>query len=267
MRMKSLPTTTLLSAALLIGCGQAPPAGEGAASTAGVPPNVEAPPAAAGTATAAPAALPQDLVVSTNEPFWQATVEGGQVLLRGPDVDGRRFDVVSSRDVDGTRTIRATDADGAIDLRVRDQACQDDMSGADFPYRGELAIDGGAAVRGCARPASMPPPGETGADTASDGEEIPARFHGRWATDAGACERPEASIEGITIEARALRFHESIGVPQRVERVDADTVRITSAYSGEGEEWSREQTLHLVGPDTLELAGPDGVRLRRLRCD
>ena len=267
MRMKSLPTTTLLSAALLIGCGQAPPAGEGAASTAGVPPNVEAPPAAAGTATAAPAALPQDLVVLTNEPFWQATVEGGQVLLRGPDVDGRRFDVVSSRDVDGTRTIRATDADGAIDLRVLDQACQDDMSGADFPYLGELAIDGAAAVRGCARPASMPPPGETGADTASAGGEIPARFHGRWATDAGACERPEASIEGITIEARALRFHESIGVPQRVERMDADTVRITSAYSGEGEEWSREQTLHLVGPDTLELADPDGVRLRRLRCD
>ena len=212
------------------------------------------------------ASIPAEVVVSTNEPFWQATVEGRQVVLRGPDVDGRRFDIASSEDADGTRTIRATDAGGAIELRVGGPSCQDDMSGAEWPYQAELALDGGAPARGCARPASMPAPGEPGADAASAGDQIPPRFQGRWATGPDACAQPATSIEGITIEPRALRFHESLGVPQRVQRVDADTVRVTSAYTGEGEEWSLEQTLHLSGTDTLELTGPDGVRLARVRC-
>ncbi|WP_052772824.1 hypothetical protein [Luteimonas sp. FCS-9] len=99
-----------------------------------------------------------DVVVSTNEPFWQARVDGDTVVVTGVDAPERRFaDVSSSMTADGRR-IEARDADGGIVLIVRRMRCEDDMSGARFPMTGLLTIDGKGPYRGCARPASMPVP-------------------------------------------------------------------------------------------------------------
>lgn len=113
---------------------------------------------------AAPAAeseLDGELVASTNEPFWQAQVSGPgpSLLLRG--IEGEReLAVASSQTTGDTRTVRAVDASGAVELTVTAAPCQDSMSGAQFPYSAVLVIDGGTPINGCARPASMPPPGE-----------------------------------------------------------------------------------------------------------
>ena len=132
-------------------------------------PASDAPAAAAATAgpaapapVEAPAAGPTldgYIIASTNEPFWSASVAGPALVLTG--LDGQRSLAVSSSEAaDGTRTVVATDASGKVELTVTAKECQDSMSGATFPFTAVLAIDGGAPLNGCARPASMPPPGE-----------------------------------------------------------------------------------------------------------
>ena len=102
-------------------------------------------------------------MVSTNEPFWQARVEGGSVVLSGPDVDGRRFAIDSANAADGARVVHAGDAAGSISITLLPGPCQDSMSGAMFPLGAELTIDGIGPTPGCARPADMPPPEVPGA--------------------------------------------------------------------------------------------------------
>ncbi|WP_152540890.1 hypothetical protein [Luteimonas huabeiensis] len=134
-------------ALLLAACGEAPR-----------PPQDDAP--------APPAAVedgvPAEIVVSTNEPFFQARVEGDTLVLAGVDIEERRLPVARSEIVGGVREVSARDAAGSVDVRVRAAACEDDMSGARFPLSGELVVDGRGPYRGCARPASMPQPGEPG---------------------------------------------------------------------------------------------------------
>ncbi|MBJ6979337.1 hypothetical protein [Luteimonas sp. MC1895] len=96
--------------------------------------------------------------MSTNEPFWQARVEDSAVVLDGPEVAGRRFAIEREEAGDGTRVVQARDGAGTIEVRLAPGPCQDSMSGAVFPYSGELVVDGVGPTRGCARPADMPPP-------------------------------------------------------------------------------------------------------------
>lgn len=103
-------------------------------------------------------ALPGEFVVLTNEPFWQARVEGGEVVLSGPEVEGRRFAITSENDADGARVVHAGDAAGSISVTLLPGPCEDSMSGAVFPQAAELTIDGIGPTPGCARPADMPPP-------------------------------------------------------------------------------------------------------------
>ena len=124
------------------------------------PTDASAPGANAATANATGnPALEGDVIASTNEPFWQASVIGSALVLRG--IGSERSLAITASDIAGdTRTIRASDPNGAVDLQVIAAPCQDTMAGAKFPFGAVLAIDGGAPVKGCARPASMPPPGE-----------------------------------------------------------------------------------------------------------
>lgn len=210
--------------------------------------------------------VPTDLIVSTNEPFWQARAEDGVVVLEGAGVEGRRMPIHAS-DIDTStdpqsRVIRAGDEAGKVELRVTDAACQDDMSGANFPMTGTLSIDGGEPIRGCARPASMPPPHPPGEDPAA--ESIPSRFTGYWASEDANCDRQ--SVGGLEITERELRFHESVAVPQYVELLDDDTLVVTARYSGEGQQWTEERTLTLSGDGQLTIEGPEGDAFTRVRC-
>lgn len=102
--------------------------------------------------------IDQDVIVSTNEPFWQARIEGDSVILSGVDLPERRFTGARSAMTSDGRRVDASDDKGSIVLIVRRMNCEDDMSGAGFPLAGLLTIDGKGPFRGCARPASMPRP-------------------------------------------------------------------------------------------------------------
>lgn len=134
----------------------AAPASDAAAASAGTD-AAAAPPAA--TPATAGHSVDGDVIASTNEPFWSANVSGPVLALSGIDSQ-RSLAVSSSETVGDTRTLVATDASGKVELKVTAKQCQDSMSGAMFPFDAVLVIDGGAPVSGCARPASMPPPGE-----------------------------------------------------------------------------------------------------------
>ena len=121
----------------------------------------------------------------------------------------------------------------------------------------------------------MPPAGDAGDDadapadapTGAPGTTIPARWHGDWAADEAGCREPDAHIEGLTVSADELRFHESIAVPRRVDRLDADSIRVESDYDGEGQQWTATQVLRLSDGDAaLQVDGPDGASMTRIRC-
>lgn len=210
-------------------------------------------------------ALPDDLIVSTNEPFWQARISRNAVVLTGIDQPERRLAIINSNEASDGRVIRARDARGSIDVTIRNAPCEDSMSGARFPFSGSLTISGRGNADGCARLASAPPPREPAPEETADTPRIPAAYVGRWGKDRAACRNPASSIEGLTISPRELRFHESLGVPTRVTRRDADTIAVTSAYEGEGMEWTATQTLRLGDGDRL-IVTTRGESFERVRC-
>ena len=140
-----------IMATSIAACAVAPTPGGNATPSAATRPSPPAP------VLDAPAVLPADFVVSTNAPFWQARVQGFEVLLAGPSAE-RIFRIEMNDAVFDGRYVLARDASGTLETRIASRLCQDSMSGAGFPYAGELVIDGADPARGCARPADMPPP-------------------------------------------------------------------------------------------------------------
>lgn len=254
--MSRLALVLSVSAWLLAACGESPRSGDPALTVDDtVDPPVDQ--------VDARSALDEDIVVSTNEPFWQARLEGDTIVLTGIQTPERRLaDARSSMTSDGQR-ISARDAQGEVVLIVRRMRCEDDMSGARFPMTGLLTIDGRGPFRGCARPASMAPPAEAG-DTLRG---LPDAFLGRWDADQAACAAPDRSDLGLMVTPEQLVFHESVAVPSDVEVLDGTTVRASFEYEGEGERWQATQTLRLIdGGNTLVLDGPDGAGAARVRC-
>lgn len=158
--MRTYPTNAklCLAAALVLALAACKPAQPPAAQEA---PAAEAAPVAEAPAPQAERvpALGDDLIVSTNEPFWQARTEAATLTLSG--IDGQRELQIATSDVSAdARTVVATDAAGQVEIKVTAVECQDSMAGATFPFTGTLTIDGGTPIAGCARPAWMQPPGE-----------------------------------------------------------------------------------------------------------
>ena len=154
--MVRLSLAMSVSAMLLAACGESSSRNDVTPSEADTPSAVQAP-------ADERIALDGDLVISTNEPFWQARLEGEAVVLTGIDAPERRLAVSASALTSEGQRITARDGQGEVVLLVRRMRCEDDMSGARFPMTGHLTIDGrvrSVAVRGprrCRRPVSETP--------------------------------------------------------------------------------------------------------------
>jgi uncharacterized membrane protein len=149
---------TSRSALLLVAVGLA-------TACSGLTPVTEAPASAPVPAPVLDSFAPtaQAFILSTNEPFWQARVEGEVLVLTGLDGE-RRLEVTRNQALLDGRHVMARDGSGQVEVRIAPMLCQDSMSGATFPYTGRLSFDDGQPITGCARPASDPPPGEPGQD-------------------------------------------------------------------------------------------------------
>ncbi len=166
------------------------------------------------TATTAPSPVTSTvsdrITVTTNEPFYSATVAADTVVLTGVDTPERRLRITDRVIAADRRSWTARDDRGTVIVTAIRSACEDDMSGAPRDFIGTLTF-GDRTVRGCAFTGTpAPPPAETAAT-------IPAAFTGTWNTDAAACARPAASIEGVKVTPAEILFHESAGRVTRVE--------------------------------------------------
>lgn len=201
--------------------------------------------------------VPDRITVTTNEPFYSARVSADAVVLTGVDMPARRLTIIDRTIAADRRSWTARDDRGTVTVTAIHSACEDDMSGAPRDFTGLLAL-GDRTVRGCAFTGTpAPPPGETVAT-------IPVPFIGEWTTDAAACVRPAASIEGVRVTSAKILFHESAGRVTRVEPLGTGRIRVTADYDGEGERWTTTQTLTIVG-NRLTI-DTDGRPISRVRC-
>ncbi|HZV19640.1 MAG TPA: hypothetical protein VFF84_13195 [Sphingobium sp.] len=90
---------------------------------------------------------------------------------------------------------------------------------------------------------------------------IPTAFQGAWSGSRATCGKP-GDDSRLSVQGDSLIFYESVGRVTSVQRLDANRVRISADYNGEGDRWSDSATLAL---------DEDGNRLtigqtRRVRC-
>lgn len=87
------------------------------------------------------------------------------------------------------------------------------------------------------------------ADATDEMEQtIPAPLRGSWGMVDADCTSQAGDAKGLLkVSANSLRFYESVGKLEQVTERDANRVVATFAYTGEGMEWSRTETLALDG--------------------
>jgi hypothetical protein len=76
---------------------------------------------------------------------------------------------------------------------------------------------------------------------------LPEAFHGRWGMVANDCVPGRADPKGLMIVAAdGLGFYESRGSVKQARQLRADTLELDLAFTGEGQEWDRTETLTLA---------------------
>lgn len=125
-------------------------------------------------------------------------------------------------------------------------ACGSGTQGADATAE-EAAANGDLAANSSVAP--------TPSASAPAVTQIPAAIRGRWGLNAADCERGRADAKGLlTISADKLEFYESVGTLGKVAEADADSIRASFDFEGEGMTWQRDLLLEVEN---------DGTALRR----
>ena len=137
-------------------------------------------------------------------------------------------------------------------------ACAPD---AEAPVDAEITPAGtDDAARRSADETSLADPtreGPTRTRDASSGEAIPARFIGAWDYVEGTC--AAASDARMEIARDVFTFYESVGEVTDVEVENPNTVVVTLAMSGEGENWEQRTRFTLTtGANRLIAVDADG---------
>ncbi len=71
-------------------------------------------------------------------------------------------------------------------------------------------------------------------------------FHGRWGLTPGDCTSTRGDAKGLLIVAAdKLTFYESRAVPKGNVETSADSFSADFAFTGEGQSWTRYQSLEL----------------------
>ena len=92
----------------------------------------------------------------------------------------------------------------------------------------------------------LSPPSPAPAPSASPIAALPAEFQGRWGMVDNDCVPGRDDAKGLmTVAADGLRFYESRGRIERAAAVRPGSVELDLAYTGEGQEWNRTETLAL----------------------
>ncbi|WP_066696797.1 hypothetical protein [Sphingobium amiense] len=96
-------------------------------------------------------------------------------------------------------------------------------------------------------------------------DSIPAALQGRWTGLPDACGDRAAALE-LNIGPDSLIFHESVGQVEAVKRGEDGDMRVTAAFTGEGESWTRTLTLRPAADGATLTIVNDGTATVRKRC-
>jgi hypothetical protein len=95
-------------------------------------------------------------------------------------------------------------------------------------------------------------------------DSIPAAYHGVYEGSLQACARP--SDRRLTVSARELRFHESVGSVRSVGFGGSDAIAVEADYKGEGQSWRSLRILKLAENGAKLSVKGEGESLDRVRC-
>lgn len=94
-------------------------------------------------------------------------------------------------------------------------------------------------------------------------DSVPAAYHGVYDGSLEACAR--RGVERLTVSARELRFHESVGTVRSVGYGGPGAISVEADYEGEGRRW-RGLRIFSLNEDgsrlTVKGDGGDSVRVR-----
>ena len=103
-------------------------------------------------------------------------------------------------------------------------------------------------------PTGAPPPDNAaspavpGSGATTPAAAIPAALHGRWGLTPGDCTSTRGDNKGLlVVGADGLKFYESRAVPAGNTQSSADSFSADFSFTGEGQTWSRYQTLERKG--------------------
>ena len=103
---------------------------------------------------------------------------------------------------------------------------------------------------------------------APSGTAIPSELQGRWGLTPGDCTSTAGDAKGLLVVGPSeLRFYESVAVPARGVQTAAKSISGEFAFTGEGQEWTRHQTLELRDGKLVRTERDPVASFRYVRCD
>ena len=122
-------------------------------------------------------------------------------------------------------------------------------------------------------PTGAPPPANSSAEaaqgtgTTAAAAAIPSFLHGRWGLTPGDCTSTRGDAKGLLIvSADGLRFYESRAVPKAHVNSSADSFSAEYAFTGEGMEWTKYQTLELQDDKLVRTESNPTTSYTYARC-
>lgn len=124
------------------------------------------------------------------------------------------------------------------------------------------------ANRPTPRPAGGPPPGaKPGTEPLVATASIPQALQGRWGLTPADCMSGRGDTKGLLVASRTeLRFYESRAVPAADIDTDPDSISGNFAFTGEGKNWTRYQSLQLDDRKLVRTETNPNMSFTYARC-
>ena len=124
------------------------------------------------------------------------------------------------------------------------------------------------ANRAAPSPTGGSPGNSTAPAKAPSGTAIPAALQGRWGLSPGDCTSTAGDAKGLlVVRSGELRFYESVAVPTAGVQTATDSISGEFAFTGEGQEWTRHETLELREGKLVRTERDPVASFRYVRCD
>ena len=125
---------------------------------------------------------------------------------------------------------------------------------------GQPSADGAPPANGTASAAPVPA-------NAAPAASIPAALHGRWGMAPADCTSPLGDAKGLlVVSSDGLRFYESRATPVRNAQKSNDSFSADFAFTGEGQTWSKFQTLTLNDDRLVRTESSPMASFTYVRC-